>query len=221
MHKNTFIASIFCILTLYSFGQYSPEYHKYKVKYPNSSQVQLINRNVIELNIKNGEIKIVEKKYSERIYLNSTAKYQSKGSVHYSYFYDIDDLEASSVNYDNGKYKEYKVTDFKVKDELGTSTFYDDNKSLNFFYPGLGIGSKTKLSYNTIIKNPRFLGGFYFGDFHPIDRYELTIIADKNIHMNFIEMYTDTFNIKYEKIEKGNKVIYKWEKQNTSRRIYE
>ena len=195
-------------------AQYSPELNSYQAKYPNESLVELENTNVLEIGMKGDKITILEKSYSEKIYLNSTAKYQSKESLHYSYFYNIDKIEASSVNYIDGKYKEFKVTDFKEKDEFGSVAFHDDSKSINFYYNGLDIGSKTKLAYQTHIKNPRFLGAYYFGDFNPIEKYSLKIIADKNIAMNFIQMYTDTVNFEFTKSEKGNKNIYQWKYKN-------
>lgn len=205
---------LFAFSTSIVSAQYSPEFNDYKIKYAKESQVEIENNNVLEISLKGGEINILEKSYSEKIYLNSTAKYQSKESLVYSSFYSIDKIQASSVNFLDGKYKEYKVSDFKEKDELGTSTFFDDNKSVNFYYQGLDVGSKTKLAYNTNIKNPRFLGAYYFGDFAPVEKFNLKIIADKNIAMNFIEMYMDTVDVEFTKSEKGNKNIYEWKLKN-------
>lgn len=215
MNYNKAIYTLFFVFSIfYSKAQKSPELNKYQLKYPKENQVEIENTTVLEISLKGAKVNIVEKFYSEKIYLNSTAKYQSKESLHYSYFYKIDKIEASSINYIDGKYKEFKVTEFKEKDEFGSVAFHDDSKSINFYYSGLDIGSKTKLSYNTTIKNPRFLGAYYFGDFLPIENFNLKIIADKNIAMNFIKMYTDTVKFKFTHTKKGNKNIYEWNHQN-------
>ena len=119
-------------------------------------------------------------------------------------------LLASSYVVRDGKYEEIEVTDFKEKDELEDS-FYDDTKSVNFIYPNLNASAKSSLKYRQKIKNPRFLNAFYFGNFYPIAKSKLSIIADKDIVLDFREMNTDTINLKFSKTESKKKIHYTWE----------
>jgi len=74
-------------------------------------------------------------------------------------------------------YVENKVDKFTEKDELNQS-FHDDSTLLNFVYPNLKKGSKSRLKYSQEIKNPRFLTPFYFGDYFPVEQNKVTIIAN-------------------------------------------
>ncbi len=144
------------------------------------------------------------------MYLDDTANFSSKKSIYYSNFFKIDELEASSFSFENEKYREYEVEEFKYKDELDES-FYDDNYSINFIYPNLRRGSKTRLKYVKQIKNPRFLSPFYFGDFFPIIKNKVIIIADEEIDLEFINFNTDDISLHFEKKNKRGKNIYTWE----------
>jgi hypothetical protein len=93
-------------------------------------------------------------------------------------------------------------------------SFYDDVKSVNFYYSGLEAGSITELSYKKSIKNPRFLGAYFLGDYFPVENYKLKIIANKNIGLEFKTMYSDSANISFEQTTKGNKNIYEWTLKN-------
>src|SRR5690606_3941046 len=127
-----------------------------------------------------------------------------------SSFFELENVEASSLIFSDGKYKEQKVSDFKKKDEMDKS-FYDDSKSLNFIYPNLKNGSKSLLKYTENVKNPRFLSSLYFGDFSPIISNTVTIIADKNIELKFIEFNMDNLLVKHDKQEKKGNNIFTWE----------
>ena len=137
-------------------SQRSEEFNRYSVKFPNESLVSIERENVITIGIKNNELVISESKYSKKIYLNQSAKYYSEEKIYSSDFSPLDEISASSFNFIGGKYKRFKVSDFSKKDERSGSVFYDDVKSVNFYYAGLETGSKTELRWEKTIKNPRF-----------------------------------------------------------------
>jgi len=202
------------------FSQYSSEYEIYKHKYPNAHSVRLNQETLIEVTLANDEINISQKFTEENLYLDDSATYNSKGSLDFGAFLEISDIEASSFSYEGGKYRETKVKTFKEKDEFGQS-FYDDSKSINFIYPNLRTGSKSKLKYNEKIKNPRFLNSVYFGEFHPIINNKLTIIADKNIDLIFKEFNLENLDIQFKKEIKRKTNIYTWEIKNVNEYTYE
>ena len=210
MRFNYRLTFIFLFSCVNLFAQDSKEYNNYRLKYPDERIVQLVDESIVEISLKNNNISILEHTNEEKIYLNSIAKYQAKESLVFTDFFKIDKVAASSFNFIDGKYREFKVTDFKEKDELGSSAFYDDRKSINFYYQGLQSGSKTKLSYQTDIKNPRFIGSYFLGNFFPIENYYLKIIVNKNIHMEFKLMYCDTVNLDYKRSTKGSNIIHEW-----------
>lgn len=199
-----------CLLVV-GFTQNSKEFYQYKTLYPNENAVGIKRENTLYIGLKNNELIITETRHSETIYLDQTAKYQSKDKVYLSEFITLEKVEASSFNYINNKYKEFKVTDFKEKDETSGGSFYDGVKSINFYYSGLETGSKTRLSHTKKVKDPRFLRSYFFGDYSPIENYKVKIIADKNVALEFKMMNADSLDISFVKTKKGNKNIYEWE----------
>ncbi|MDP5228826.1 MAG: DUF3857 and transglutaminase domain-containing protein [Cellulophaga sp.] len=184
-----------------------------KEKYPNSNFVRLHQENVISIELDEGEFTILQEVIEENVYLDESATYNSKQSISFSSFFEMQKIEASSYLLDDGKYIETKIDDFKEKDDLENS-FYDDTKSLNFIYPNLNKWSKTKLKYTQKINNPRFLNAFYFGNFYPIINNKLTIIADKKIQLRFQQFNTEKNPVVFTKTENRKNNIYTWELKN-------
>lgn len=201
-------------------AQYSEEFNTYSKLYPENARVRLLHETLITITLVDGEIVILEKNKEEDLYLNETATYNSKNSVNSSFFFELKEISASSYVFENGKYVESKVDKFTEKDELNDS-FYDDSKTLSFIYPNLKKGSKSVLEYSQNIKNPRFLSPFFFGDYFPIIKNKVTIIADKGIELTFKEFNTTNVNIKFSKEEKRKKTIYTWELENQNEFEYE
>jgi len=202
-------------------GQISTEFKKYKEEHPNSHSVRLIQESIINIEVdKEGAIQITQENLEEDLYLDESATYNSKQSLNFSSFYEMEEIAASSYILKDGEYEEIEVTDFKEKDELEDS-FYDDTKSVNFIYPNLNASAKTSLRYRQKINNPRFLNAFYLGNFYPIIKNKLSIIADKNIDLDFREMNTDTIQIKFTKTESKKKIHYTWEVENINEYEYE
>ncbi len=210
-----FIISVFGVS-----AQYSEEFNLYKKKYPDAKIIRLQNETIISVQLKNNAVDITQAFLEEDLYLDESATYGSKRALNFSAFFEMESVEASSFNFLKGKYKETKVENFVEKDELDGS-FHDDTKSLNFIYPNLTKGAKSKLEYSEKVKNPRFLSPFYFGDFFPIKNNKVTLIADKNINFRFQEVNTEKVNIKFTKQEKRGNNIYTWELNNIDDYEYE
>jgi len=209
--KNTFVLFLIAMLLPLSVkAQLSAEFELNKNKYPESHVVRLLEEVVISVELKNDNIEIEQSFIEEDLYLDKSATYGSKRALNFSTFYELNSVEATSYEFSNGKYKAYKVEDFVEKDEMDGS-FHDDTKSLNFIFPNLSVGGKTKLQYSETVKNPRFLSPFYFGDFIPIQKKKVTLIADKDISFRFQEFNTEGFNIVFNKTEKRGNIIYTWE----------
>ncbi|MDT0647802.1 DUF3857 domain-containing protein [Zunongwangia sp. F260] len=211
---------IVALTTCTGYSQYSPEFDTYKTKYPNAKLVRLNQETAIEVGLKNGEIEILQHFVEEDLYLDESATYNSGQDLSFSAFFEMQEVEAYSLNFERGKYREYKVENYKEKDDLDRS-FYDDAKSLNFIYPKLEKGSKTKLVYSEKVKNPRFLSPFFFADFTPIVNNKFTITADKNINFEFRKFNTDSLEIIFSEEEKRGNKIYTWEVKNTEEYDYE
>ncbi|MGB8375423.1 MAG: DUF3857 domain-containing protein [Salegentibacter sp.] len=216
-----FFTLFLLLLGVRSFAQYSPEFYTYREKYPNAHFVRLNQETNVSLKLKNDALEIVQEITREDLYLDEAATAGgSKESVDFSSFFQLEDIEASSFVYDGRTYKELEVENFKKKDELENS-FYDDSQTLNFIYPNLEKGSKSKLVYSEKIKNPRFLSPFFFGDFFPVVNNKFTITADKDIHLKFKVFNADSLDIAYSEEERWGNRIYTWELKNINEYDYE
>lgn len=214
-------SSAFALITICnSYSQNSAEYEHYREKYPNSQYIRLNQESILNIDFKDGKFQINEEVIEEDLYLDERAKFNAKQELNYSTFIELNEIEASTYSIVNNDYQEIKVTDFREKDELDDS-FYDDIKTVNFIYPRLGTGSKTKLRYMETIKNPRFLNAFYFGNFYPIKNNKITIVASKNVSLRFQEFNMEGIPVVFTQKETRKNNIYTWEMQDMEDFKYE
>ena len=209
----------FCLIFLLfiSWSLISQDLEKYTKQYPNDDVVRLQQETIITIKLNNGVFTIHKEVFEEDLYLNNSANYNSKQSISYSTFFNLDKIEASSFSKQDGKYVENKVVEFNEKNNLNDS-FYDDSKEVSFIYPKLAKGSKTRIKLTYNIKNPRFLNAFYFGDFYPIINNKVTIIADKNIGLTFKPFQLNNgAKVTFKKKKKGANYVYTWSAKNTEK----
>lgn len=221
MQKCFSLAGIALLLSgATAFGQYAGEVEGYKEIYPNAHLVRLRQEVNLDISVNRGGIEITQKKLEEDLYLDDSAVHNSHRSVNYSTFFELEKIEASTVLFENNTRREIKVQDYREKDEMDNS-FYDDTRSVNFIFPDLKKGARSKLSYSEKIKNPRFLSAFYFGDFSPVINNKLTITAGKDVVLHFKEFNTEGLDIKFSEKERWGKKIYTWELNNVKEYEYE
>lgn len=208
------VVCVFMLINICAIAQYSDEYYHYKKLFPNDEVIRLNYQTEIEIKESNGEIKISSTTYEESIYLNASASHYSEQSIPFSKFYDLTEIKASTYVYDNGKYKQLKVKDFKIKDDISGSAFYDDDKSMSFIYNNLQEGSKTDLYLEEEINDPHFLKKFFIGYYWQVVKSSLKITVDECIDLDFIEFNTDSIDLSFDKYEKNGKIIYQWNSGN-------
>jgi len=212
--KSLFVIAAVLVIDL-AVSQNKQELINLKKKYPKANLVRLSTEAIIDIKLEKDQLKISQETIDEDLFLNETANLYSKASVNHSTFFQLDKIEASSFNLEEGKYRENKVVEFREKDEL-KGAFHDDVKSTNFTYSNLSKGSRTKLYIKEKLKNPRFLSSFYFGGFYPALKTKLIITADNEVNLNFKMFHTDTINIVYRKTKKKKRTTHSWEASNIS-----
>lgn len=190
--------------------QFDREFLELKKTYPDARVVNLIDHKKVEIKIDKDELFIKQSYEKENLYMDERAKGASEDYVKYNNFIKIDNIQATSFPYLDGKYKKVKVKDFTHKDVL-TGSFYDDVKQVDFVYPQLGTASKTNLSYDEILKNPRFLNPVYFGKFNPILHKKVEFVVDNDVEISFKTFNTEQFQIDFTTDKKRRKTIYTWE----------
>ncbi|PJC61834.1 MAG: transglutaminase [Flavobacteriales bacterium CG_4_9_14_0_2_um_filter_32_27] len=213
--KKTIALLLFSVsISINLIAQFSPEYELFKEKYPNSQAVMLNKETTYYIQLIKDEIDIKVESVEELLYIGPTAKFSSKESVQHSTFFNLLSINASTFVYNNGKYIENKVKEFKESDELSGSIFHDDTKTTSFIYPYMKEGVKTKLAKVEKITNPRFLMSHFLGDYSPVIHNKLTIVVDKAIKLNFKTFNFNDLPITYSETEKKGTTIYSWEVNN-------
>ena len=207
---NSSLIAVFLFVVTSLNAQYSADFLKYSKLHPEEARIRLQQETIITIETTKEGLEINQEFIEEDLYLYESATYNSKNTLNFSAFFELNEIEASSFSFENNEYVEKEVEKFTEKDELNSS-FYDDTKLLNFVYPNLKKGSKSKLKYSQKIKNPRFLSPFYFGDYYPIKNNKVTIIADKGVVLEFKKFNISDDKIKFTKEKKRKKTIYTWE----------
>ncbi len=195
------------------FSQVAPEVEYYREKYVNAHMIRLQQETNLTISLRSGQLEIDQSHVEEDLYLDAAAVSNSRRSLNFSSFFEMEDIKASSYLYENNRYREYKVQDYKQKDELDNS-FHDDTRSVNFIFPGLQKGAKSRLEYSEKIKDPRFLMPFYFGDYFPIANNTFTVTVDKDISLRFLKFNTEGLELEFKEEEKRGKRIYTWKALN-------
>ena len=219
IYKSSLISVFLFVVTSLN-AQYSAEFLEYSKLYPEDALIRLQEETVITIAVTEDSLEINQEFLEEDLYLNESATYNSKNTLSFSAFFELNNIEASSFSYVNKEYVENKVDKFTEKDELNSS-FYDDSKLLNYVYPNLRKGSKSRLKYSQKIKNPRFLMPFYFGEYYPVKKNKITIIADKGVQLEFRKFNISDDKIKFTKQEKRKQIIYTWELNDQPKYEYE
>jgi len=185
---------------------------EYKLKYPNSPFIILDKSQIVSIDIVKGDIKITEKSNQENFYLETVASggILSEDKISFSSFSKIDDIQAMSYIPDGNKFREKKVKDFKVESEFSRGVFHDDVESINFIYPALQKGARSKLSYTKTISEPRFLPRFYLISPVPTLNQKYVLEVHQDVKIDVKEFNTENIGFDFKKSKKGNKEIYTW-----------
>ncbi|MGM0636144.1 MAG: DUF3857 domain-containing protein [Bacteroidota bacterium] len=204
---------LFCLIfvsPLFGQNNFSEEYNHYKEKYPEKYAVRLLDEDQLHIDIVDHKIEISATSIEQMLYLNQSAKSATEGSVSYSNFVGVKDIEANSYHYERGKYRRNKVDNFVERDVLNNS-FYDDVREISFRYPKLNEGAKSSLIYTNEVKNPRFIFPSYFGSKIPVAHKKLSIEVDNDIEIDFVPFNMDSLQVAFNKEVKRNYTTYTWE----------
>lgn len=212
MKVKSSILCVACIMvSSLALGQASEELKKYKEKYKGEALIYLNRIGTLDISIgKTGELEITRKSIEDRMYLNSSGKDYSDDDVRYSTALHLNEISAYSLVPVDDRYKKIKVKNFTTRDVMSGAVFFDDNKSIGFFYPSVGEGVKTHLEYEIGINEPRFLTSFYFGSFIHVENSEYTLEADNDIEMDFAYFNSTAEELNFKKKVGKNRTSYSW-----------
>ena len=102
-HKSLLLFGLLVICSSLLNAQNFEEFNTYKSKYPDARFVRLNNEIEISISVEEDQLYIEKAAQKEDLYLDDTAKSFSDSSLSYSTFFELRDIEASSLLYEDGK----------------------------------------------------------------------------------------------------------------------
>lgn len=213
--KITFLFSLFCGFLLA--GESELTLTELQNKYKDEHAVFLSEKEHIHIKTKGNTFEIYNDVSWEMLYLSDKAKAYANQTVQFSDFSEITNIKAYSFipkkeNPEN--LKKIKVKKFTTEDVYSGSYFFHDNKQIAFKYPGSKAGTKIKLSYREIIKDPRFLGSSFLLSYLPTLKSEYSISFPSNVDVKFKLFNTEELDLKQTKITKGGITTLSWKVEN-------
>jgi len=192
-----------------------------KTRYPSENAVILNKVENMIIKIQDDNIKIICDHYKEKLFLTNTGHLYADEDIYSSNFTDISDINARVLVPRGKKYKKIKVDNITTKSQLSSSIFYDDNEVKHITYPKIQPGSKSTISYKEHIKDPHFLGAFYFSDYIPVINTTYSIRFPKQVKIKYTLLNDAGENISFTQSEDKKTITYKWEAKNIKKYEYE
>ncbi len=212
------------ILGNLSFAQISNDYgyDEYKKRYPKESYLFLEIKSVDVFDIEKGEMTI-ETIFDEKIlYLNNNAYNLSSRGLYYDQFSEVYDIEAFSMNPENGKYKKEKVKNFTEEQTIADGvSFYDDSRTTKFKFPNLKEGSYSQMKHSRKTKDYHLISqrSFRLGSYRKLEVKQFKVHEDIDLGFELFNMGKS--GIEFSEIKEGKYKIYTWElKEKEKENIY-
>jgi hypothetical protein len=213
--KLTILFFIFCGVSFA--GENSLTLKDLQNKYSDEYAVFLYEKEHIHIKTTGNSYEIYNDVSWEMLYLSDKAKAYGDQTVPFSDFSEIKNLKAFSFCPKNGNVenlKKVRVKDFKTEDVYNGSYFFHDNKQIAFKCPGSQAGTKIKLSYREIIKNPKFLGSSFLLSYLPTLKSEYSISFPANVDVHFKLFNTEDLDLKHTNSTKNGVTTMSWKVEN-------
>lgn len=186
-------------------------FEQYKSKYPDKQAIMLKKKEIVKFTLdKNDSLDITLNYNSEMLHLAEKTEGYAEGSIHFSDFIQLTEIDAKTLVPVKSSYKPLKVTEFTVKNNNSSGVFFDDSRLKVFNYPGVQPGAKTVLNYTQKFKEPRLLVPYYFNFYVPVLESELTIMVDKRLTIGHRLFNNENGKIKFTESTEGNFMVYRW-----------
>ena len=191
-------------------AQESDLFKVYKTKFPDAPAVFLERSEQLNIIIKGDSLEIFSDVLEDMLHLKPQTDVYSPGKVYGSHFSQVKDLKAKTLVWDKNKFREMHVTDFKMNHDRGAGIFYDDSYNYSFSFPSVGLGNRTHLRYNIVLKDPRFMPGYVFSSYIPQGKTTYTIKKSKLVDLVYEVINDPKGLLKFRKYEKGDFEFLEW-----------
>jgi len=185
MNKKAFLF-LFQFMIAISLPAQKPakELKYFEQKYPNSSSVDVLSKQRLDINMVDGKPEIYFELYSESIILTDVVSEFTNKEIYYSPVDPLLSVEAWSLIPDGNKYKKIPVKNFTHKSAVD-DVFFNDVRTCNFVFTGLTKGSKIVYKYRRKINDLYALPRLFLSSTDGVEYVEAMIEYDNLVNLKF------------------------------------
>ena len=132
----------------------------------------------------------------------------TEDKVTFSDFFRLKQLKAETRLPGTFGEQNFKVSHFDTVDSYNPMIFFDDIKTIKFYYPKLSQGARTYLDYTYDVLEPRNLEEFYFSNNVPVENAKLTVSAPLEVELGFKMYNCSNLSIDFSRKVMTYKMIY-------------
>lgn len=212
MMSNIFrkVLLIVLIAPIVGLSQDIDYYNRLKHEYRNEDAVIVENIDEITIDLVNNDLEIYNSHFEKRFFISDKTSYYADDYIYYSFFTEIEDIKAYLYEYNGKGFKKQRVTDITTQNRYSTSIFYDDNMIKKIVFPNFSPFSYTTISYKEKIKDPHFLGKYFFTSFVPSEKNEVRVRCHKDVVLKYKLFNTGKYNVEEVIKDDGTYKIYTW-----------
>ena len=190
---------------------FSDTYTTLKSKFPEEQAVYNKYYEDVDISIVDDSLVVKSRHYKEMVHMGSMSHIYARENIYSSLFYQVGDIQASTLIPHKRRYKKLKVTEMKETFDKNSQVFYDDTRVITFMYPAIEPGVHTVLEYEETIKDPRFAGSFFFSNNARIVHGRYTLTMDEGVEVALKLLHDNDKRVKISKEKVGSRIKYVYE----------
>lgn len=219
--KRFYFTTAILVVFAMVYSQPKEDLFRLQQKYPDQSAAFTNVAEQVNIQVVNGKFNIKMSVEKESMLLDGQAALFANGEISYSSLFFLSNVEAATLYPGEKRYKEIKVEEFKEKDRMSNSIFYDDVKEKSFTYPSLVKGAKRYLKLQYDLKDPYLLSTFTPQENVPVENATLKIICPAGMQIGYKVFNGDSMDWAFEEKKEKDKTIYTWRVKNLKQAITE
>jgi transglutaminase-like putative cysteine protease len=186
-------------------------YNYLQARYKDKDVIYLNKKEDINLVQEKGELIIKSKVEDEKYFINDKKQGYAQGYIYYTNNFEVSDIKAYLFTPVKGKYQKQEIKSIIDVQDEDRGIFFDDDRLKQILYPKVEAGYKTLYSYAKHLKDPYFLGKYYFSSFIPIEKQSVSITFPNDVNIGYTILNDQNNIIRFKKTTSGKKTVYLWE----------
>ncbi|MEQ9188439.1 MAG: transglutaminase domain-containing protein [Cryomorphaceae bacterium] len=186
------------------------EFSRLKEKYPKKDYAYTKFNWDLQLSLTEDGVMSTLMREEERMCLNGNGGLTREGSITYSGFASLNEKEVVTMIPNGGKYKKQKVTGFTEYDIGSGNSFYDDEKTIKYYWPNVNPGAKQYQKVVIAYNDPHFTPSFFLPPYIPVNEGSFKLTVDEDIDIEFTPFNFEDFEPVFSEEERRGKRVLTW-----------